>query len=98
MLFPTYYHGEGFPGNVIDAYNSGLPVIATDWLYNKEVVLDGKTGLLVPVKDPSALSDAIMKLYFNRKLHYEFSKRSLLEARKYSPDIVIAKLYEIIEK
>lgn len=41
LLFPTYYHGEGFPGNVIDAYNSGLPIIATDWLYNKDIIKDG---------------------------------------------------------
>ncbi len=97
MLFPTYYHGEGFPGNVIDAYNSGLPMIATDWLYNKDVVLDGKTGLLVPIKNPQALSDAILNLYYNRELHHTFSLNSLKEARKYSPDVVLASLYNFIE-
>ena len=38
MLFPTYWDGEGFPGVVIDAYISGLPVIATEWNLNREVI------------------------------------------------------------
>ena len=97
MLFPTYYHGEGFPGNVIDAYNTGLPMIATDWLYNSDVVLDGKTGLLVPIKNPRALSDAILKLYYDRELHYNLSINSLEEAQEYTPEIVLASLYNCID-
>lgn len=98
MLFPTFYHGEGFPGNVIDAYNTGLPMIATDWLYNSDVVLDGKTGMLVPIKNPRALADAILKLYNDRQLHYTLSINSLKEAEKYSPDAVLATLYKFIDK
>lgn len=98
MLFPTYYHGEGFPGNVIDAYNTGLPIIATDWLYNSDVVLNGKTGLLVPIKNPKALADAILTLYNNRRLHHMLSVNSLMEAKKYSPDSVLSTLYNFIDK
>ena len=97
MLFPTYYHGEGFPGNVIDAYNSALPIIATDWLYNADVVLDNKTGLLVPIKNPEALCDAIVKLYNNRELRQELAINSLREAPKYAPDSVLAEFYELID-
>ena len=97
MLFPTYYHGEGFPGNVIDAYNSALPIIATDWLYNSDVVLDNKTGLLVPIKNPQALSEAILKLYHDRKLRHTLAINSLREAPKYAPDKVLADFYSIID-
>lgn len=97
MLFPTYYHGEGFPGNVIDAYNSALPIIATDWLYNSDVVLDNKTGLLVPIKNPQALSEAILKLYHDRKLRQTLALNSLREVPKYAPDKVLADFYEMID-
>lgn len=97
MLFPTFYHGEGFPGNVIDAYNSALPIIATDWLYNSDVVLNDKTGLLVPIKNSEVLSDAIVKLYNNRELRQELALNSLHEVPKYAPDKVLADFYEIID-
>ena len=97
MLFPTYYHGEGFPGNVIDAYNSALPMIATDWLYNSDVVLDGKTGLIVPVKNPQELANAILQLYNDRELQLEFARNSLKEALKYDPDVVLSSFYKLID-
>lgn len=61
MLFPTYFEGEGFPGVVLDAHMAGLPVIATDWNLNKEVIKEGQTGCLIPIHDSRALADAILK-------------------------------------
>lgn len=98
MLFPTYYHGEGFPGNVIDAYNSALPIIATDWLYNSDVVLDNKTGLLVPIKSPQSICDALVKLYKDRGLRQMLSINSLREAPKFSPDKVLSSFFDAIDK
>lgn len=97
LLFPTYYYGEGFPGNVVDAYNTGLPIIATDWLYNKDVIKDGRNGILVPIKDARALSDAVLKLYNDRQLHYTMAKNCLEDAAQYSPDIVLKELYSVVE-
>ena len=61
MLFPTYWRGEGFPGVVLDANMAGLPIIATDWNLNKEVVEDGVTGFIIPVHDSQALADCMLK-------------------------------------
>lgn len=57
MLFPTFWHGEGFPGVVIDAYIAGLPIIASDWNLNMEVIEDGVTGWIIPVHDVQALAE-----------------------------------------
>lgn len=57
MLFPTYWHGEGFPGIVIDAYISSLPIIASDWNLNKDVIEDGVTGWVIPAHDVNALTE-----------------------------------------
>lgn len=46
MLFPTKYYTEGFPGTILDAYISGLPVIATNWLNAEEFIIDGETGYI----------------------------------------------------
>ena len=66
MLFPTYWEGEGFPGVVIDAYMAGLPIIASDWSMNKEVVEDNKTGFIIPVHDSHALAEK-MKLFIDAR-------------------------------
>ncbi len=60
MLFPTIYKGEGFPGVILDAYIAGLPVIASDWHMNNEVVRHGKTGLLVKPDSPKQLAEAML--------------------------------------
>src|SRR5690606_1561204 len=44
LLLPTRYAGEGFPGTILDAYISGVPVIVTDWLFLPEFVEHGTTG------------------------------------------------------
>jgi len=59
MLFPTVYKGEGFPGVILDAYIAGLPVIASDWHMNNEVVRHGETGLLVTPDSPKQLAEAM---------------------------------------
>lgn len=46
FLFPTYYKGEGFPGCLVDALSSGLPVIASDWKYNSEIIIPDHNGFL----------------------------------------------------
>ena len=98
MLFPTYYHGEGFPGNVVDAYNSALPIIATDWLYNKDVIKNGRNGILVPIQNPNAIADALQYLYEHREIRYEYAKNCLEDADQYKPDKVMAEFYQTMEE
>lgn len=93
LLFPTYYYGEGFPGNVIDAYNSALPIIATNWKYNADVIENNKNGILVPHQNPQALANAIQYLYNNREIAYRIQLNNLQTAKQYHPDIVLSDLY-----
>ena len=97
MLFPTYYHGEGFPGTVIDAYNAALPMIATRWNYNADVIEDGVNGILVPIKDAEAMCNALLELYNDRDRAYEIAMNNLNSAEQYTPDRVLAKFYEFLD-
>jgi glycosyltransferase involved in cell wall biosynthesis len=40
----------------------GLPVVSTDGGSLPEVVADGKTGIIVPARDPQAMAEAIERL------------------------------------
>jgi glycosyltransferase involved in cell wall biosynthesis len=60
FLFPSRH--EGMPNAVLEAMASGLPVIATRIAGNEDLVVDGETGLLVPVEDVGALRYALQQL------------------------------------
>jgi glycosyltransferase involved in cell wall biosynthesis len=83
LLFPTHWVGEGFPGVVLDAYLAGLPVIATDWNMNSEVVIPGETGWLIPSGNPQALADAIQTAVSSCLKLTKFSKNSREKASLY---------------
>jgi L-malate glycosyltransferase len=53
---------EGLPNAVLEYMSAGLPVIVSQVGGNAELVEDGVTGLLVPVEDAAALSEALLKL------------------------------------
>ncbi|MBN1952642.1 MAG: glycosyltransferase [Bacteroidales bacterium] len=59
FVFPTYR--EGFPNVVLQALAFNLPCIATDINGNNEVITSETHGLLIPVKDEAALSEAMKK-------------------------------------
>jgi len=53
---------EGVPVALMEAMATGLPVVATRISGIPELVEDGRTGLLVPPRDPAALADALAAL------------------------------------
>lgn len=65
MVFPTKFYTEGFPGTILDAYISGLPVIATNWLNAKEFIDDQQTGYIIDFDDESLFIDRVIELIEN---------------------------------
>jgi len=53
---------EGFPNSIMEAMAAGLPVVATAAGGTPELVLDGKTGHLAPVRDAAALARCAAEL------------------------------------
>ena len=96
MLFPTYWHGEGFPGIIIDAFIAGLPVIASDWSLNAEIIEDGKTGIIIDVKNVDALAEAMTRLIEDKNLIKGMSKQCSARAMYFEMNSVLSK--ELFEK
>lgn len=59
---------EGLGVVLLEAMNFGVPVIASAAGGIVDIVIDGKTGLLVPAADPGALAAAISRIAHDREL------------------------------
>lgn len=97
MLFPTYWHGEGFPGIVIDAFVSGLPVIATNWSLNADIIKDGRTGIILKENSVESLVQAMMDIIENPKMVESMSVACQNAAMDYDiKNVVSDKLLKMI--
>ena len=94
MVFPTYYSGEGFPGVVLDAGISGLPLVASHWQDNAEFVQEGETGLLFKDRDLEDLKRKISWLVEHPNDVMRMKKASFENANRFHVDQVIPPLLE----
>jgi len=63
---------EGLARSLIEAMAYGVAPVVTDCGGSSEVVVDGRCGIVVPVRDASALARAIARLYENPELRRQF--------------------------
>ena len=59
---------EGLPNVVLEAAAAGCPIVATSAGGTSEIVMDGSTGLLVPVGDTEGLAAGLLRLLQDRGL------------------------------
>ena len=65
---------EGIPVALMEALACELPVISTNITGIPELVIHGKTGILIPPKDVAAIADAIKYIFNNPDLAKKFGK------------------------
>lgn len=63
FVLPSYR--EGFPNTVLEAGAMGLPSIVTDINGSREIVENGKNGIIIPPKDENALIEAMQQMLDN---------------------------------
>lgn len=98
LLFPSVYPGEGIPGTVIDAYAAGLPVIATDWHYNGELIRHGRTGYVYSWEKPELLEEYMDYAVHHEEEVYGMRRFCIAEAKKYTPEAVMPYIINKLEE
>jgi glycosyltransferase involved in cell wall biosynthesis len=81
-FFVLASHREGFPRAAIEAAAMGLPIIATNVRGCRQVVEEGRNGLLVPVRAPSALRAAVERLVGDADLRRSMGAASRVIAQE----------------
>ena len=67
-------HREGLPVSLLEAAACGKPMIATDAPGCREIVIEDRTGLLVPIENPTALAQAILRLAGSPELRKRYGE------------------------
>ena len=81
LVFPSYR--EGFPNVVIEAGAMRLPSIVTDINGSREIIIDGKNGVIIPPRDSEALYRAMRAFVTDKERTSEMAgnARSLIASR-----------------
>jgi len=91
-------HHEGLPRFLVEAASSGLPLVATDVVGCRTVVVDGVNGLLVPPRNPTLLADALSKLICDPELRSTYGAAGRQMALDlFDQDKVIPQYVELFE-
>ena len=96
-ILPSRY--EGWPMVLIEAMAAGSPVIATDCPSGPKEILDnGRFGMLIPVEDSDALADAMIKMASSASIQDYYKKLGQKRAKEFDIEKIGIKYVQELSK
>lgn len=96
LILPSLY--EGLPLVVLEAFSAGKPVIATDIPGTREVVENGRNGILVPPRDAGKLANAIERWMNHPEEMGKMGDEAKRFSERYSFEQMILSYHELYQK
>ena len=87
---------EGMSNSMIEAICVGLPIVTTDVSGVKELLDNGKNGVIVPCGDVDELSKTFLELMNNERLMEEYSKKSYSKRELFRIDSIVNQWEQLI--
>ena len=92
ICFPSFR--EGNPKALLESACCQLPIVAYDVAGCNDIIINNKSGYLIPFRDKILMKSALEKLIKNNKLREEFGLRARDHVIKNFSNKIIHKLYE----
>ncbi len=89
---------EGLPKCIMEAMAAGKPVVASDVRGNRDLVEDGRTGLLVELGDVSGLATALERLITDPELRATMGAAGREKIQDYSLEKVLTEMGAIYDR
>lgn len=98
LLFPTRFQTEGLPGTIIDSFAAGVPVVAAEWEYCREMICDGVNGFIYPMYSISYLENILCEAFKHSDRVNEMKRKCLASTQDYMPERAMKILIENLQK
>ncbi len=87
---------EGFPMVILEAYECGVPVIVFDYgVSASELVVNGKTGYIIPMNDIEAYISHLQYLCENAEVRFSMAEKAKSFVQQYYPEVVVKRWYKL---
>lgn len=86
---------EGWGLEVGEALAHGTPVIVTEGVGAADMIVDGREGFIVPIRDPDAIVDKLRYFYDNPMEVRRMGHNARITAERYSWNIIEAQYVEL---
>ena len=85
--------------SLLEAMTCGLPVVSTDCPAGPAYLLEqGVSGLLVPVDDPDAMAQAVIKIARDDDLRASLIERGRVRAAAFIPSAVASRYLDVLAR
>jgi len=88
---------EGFPNVVLEAMACGVPVVSTSCSGPSEIITSGMDGVLVPLKNPEEMANAIISVLSDNGYRKNLASSGLRRAKEFDAKIIARKYEELFE-
>lgn len=82
FLFPSLF--EGFGQVLLEAFSCGLPVITTNNTAGPDIIQDGKSGFLTPIRDTKKTVNILYNLYHDDELRKSIADNAFLSLDQFT--------------
>jgi len=87
LVLPSRYSNEGFPGTIMDAYISGIPVIISNWMFMPEYVENGSSGYIFDLNKEEDFYSLVDSLYNDRMKLLKMKHSAFEKSKEYSSEV-----------
>jgi glycosyltransferase involved in cell wall biosynthesis len=95
FVHPSYW--EGLPTTLLQAMAMGLPSIATDVRGSRELIEHGKSGIIVDIRSPEAIAEAVAGLLKDRARAEAMAREAHRRiSENYSQEVLLPRTIEIV--
>lgn len=97
FVLSSFYEGLGMV--IVEAMALGCPVVATDCPVGpRELIGDNENGILVPMKDPERMAEAMIRIIEDEELRRRIVENGKRKAQEFSISTSVRKMEELFKE